>query len=267
VSKVLRVDEQIYQSWFKGEGSGTYSGSYGDQPVIIKVGDERMAYEAEVLKAVPAESIPEYIMLREKTAGSFQLAMSRLAGVPLPEITKLESDWTSQVQPIEQAKRITLGLTAAFLALKEAGYLYRDLNLAHVLVAESSVGLCDHEADVRLEDGGCAIVDTRIGTWETMAPEEFEVGESMTEASSTYTLGVVMMQLVSGNSPFYVPNPDDLELDVLRESSRETHLILPRIDTNHHSLDDLLNKSLDPSPAKRFQTLSDFYEALSTLRA
>lgn len=110
----LQIDEQIYQSWFKGPGFGTYAGSYGDKPVIIKVGDERLVREAEVLKAASADSIPEYISLQEKTAGCFQLVMSRLAGVSIPEIVKLERDWTGRVQSFEQARRITLGLTAAF---------------------------------------------------------------------------------------------------------------------------------------------------------
>jgi serine/threonine protein kinase len=98
-----------------------------------------------------------------------------------------------------------------------------------------------------------------------MAYEEFRVGNRMTHASNTYTLGVVLLQLVTGNSPFFISANEVSNSEVGRVNTRDLHKELPNIKTGNIALDNVLKEALQPAPSKRFQTIKEFLEALSAL--
>ncbi len=259
----LFIGEKIGQSRFKDAGEGTFAGEFNGKAVIIKRGGKSLITEAATLQAIDDENIPKLIKLIKGEDDNI-LIMTRLEGVPLTELIELNSNWTSRPQKIDVAIRITQGVALAFNAVRRAGRLYRDLNLDHVLVGSVAIGLCDHEADVAVDDRGNGLIAHIIGTWETMAPEEFILGGTMSEASNTYTLGVLLLQLVMGNNPFFKAGSEDINIDDLRKLVNESHLQDPTINTGIVGVDRLLTKALAPRPLDRYQTIDAFYEAVKT---
>jgi eukaryotic-like serine/threonine-protein kinase len=257
----LQLGAAIHQAAHKPESHATFEGVYEGLPVIIKRGDTRLRREEGVLRAVNSDGIP-------KVAGYFEadgqdlLVMESIPGVPLSQYVELEDNWHSRRLSIRESIRIVDGLALCFNALHNAGYLYRDLDLAHVLVGTSRIGLVDHEWDVKLSEAGAGVVDSRAGTWETMAPEEFIVGNNMTPASNTYTLGVALLQLATGENPFFVAPEAFHTSESQREQAKELHELLPRIYTGSPSVDHILDRALQPEPSDRYQSIPEFREAL-----
>ena len=235
-----------------------------NSPVFTKVGDEHLRREEAVLRAVDFEGIPKVVAYNQVDGQDF-LVMQQLPGVPLDQHIGLDRSWNSRQLPLEETLRIVDGVAACFEALHQVGYLYRDLNLGHVIVSDSGIGLVDHEWDVKVASAGHACVDSMAGTWETMAPEEFAVGDVMHLSSNTYTLGVVLLQLATGRNPFHVSPEKIADSSAQRQQAGQLHKQLPMIDSGHRGVDQMLEQALAPEMSARYQSVTEFRRSLQAL--
>jgi len=269
----LQLGRQIYKPHYKTDNAATFEATYDGQPVIAKRGDEHLRREAGILQAVEranngiATGIPKCIAYLEDTKQNHFLVMERLPGMPLIELIGLSEEWESRPLPPAEATRITDGLATCFAALHRADYLYRDLILGHILVDHARISLVDCEWSVLMDPKThIAQVDNRAGTWETMAPEEFEVGNIMTPTSNTYTLGIVLLQLLTGRNPFYITKESIPDADQRRHATQQLQQTLPKIATRNPSFDQIIIQALQPEPARRYQTVADFQQALEVMK-
>jgi len=257
----LQFGELIHQSGYKPDSHATFTGTYKGLPVIIKQGDSHLRHEETVLQAVNYTGIPEIVGYFEEKEKDV-LVMKRISGVSLSRYIELGNNWQSRKLPLKEALRIVDGLAQCFEALHKAGYLYRDLNLSHVIVDGLNVGLVDYEWCVKMDTSGLGRVDSRAGTWETMAPEEFEVGNTIAPMSNTYTLGIVLLQLTTGKNPFFVSSEEISNSESQRLRAKELHQQLQNIHTGSKKIDHILNRSLRPMPEERYQSVAEFRGAL-----
>ena len=228
-----------------------------------------IAAEYRVLRAVHGPGIPK-VLGYEEEGSTASLAMEKLPGVGLDTFIGLERGWRSRPLHSTDAVEIVGQLAERFKSVSRGGYLYRDLNLAHVVVDEGSrgdfqVGLLDYELCVP-KRGDVARIDTTKGTWETMAPEEFRRGSTMTEASNVYSLGVVLVQLTTGRNPFFVSGelaPDEEQGKGLTEFLHRRGLTFSPFEGS--PMGDVISRSLAPNPEDRFQTLDEFQDALQAV--
>jgi serine/threonine protein kinase len=264
------VGPRIHTPKNKAEGAGTYIGDQEGQAVIVKHGDgEVLKLEHDILASVDHRGIPHvtsYTEDAEALDGLTRLAMEQLPGRSLDKIINITPDWKSRPLPQNEAINIGIGLVADFQALSDGGYLYRDLHPGHVIVDEKngqlSVGLVDVESAVAKDENGVAVTPLMRGTWETMSPEEFYQGSIMTEASNVYSIGCLMLQLVTGESPFTSPQgADEEEIERMLASVRTLHEQLPDIRVPG-KLGEVITKALDPDSARRYQSLEEFSSAL-----
>jgi serine/threonine protein kinase len=261
--KELQLGEVLYQTPDKPASSAILAGTYAGQFAIFKRGDSNhLRREEAILRTAHFEGIPSVLDYIEDGEHDF-LVMERLAGTHLSKYIGLDSSWHSRELEIEEALCIVDGLALCFDALHKVGYLYRDLNLDHVIVNETKVGLVDHEWCVLADKAGWGRVDSRAGTWETMAHEEFRVGNRITRASNTYTLGVVLLQLTTRINPFFISAAEAPNVEIGRINTRSLHERLPDIQTTNIALDSMLNVALQPTPNRRYQSVTEFREALS----
>jgi len=260
----LKILDTIHESSYKVPRSLVSHGEYLGSEVIVKQGGEGLSREADILRTIDDPRIPKVIEYQELLDGVQVLILNKLQGTPLDQLIQLQADWSSSPIGLPRVIEIVEGLTGCFTALKNAGYLYRDLNLGHILVDGDQVNLVDHEWDVRLDQSNKARADNAAGTWETMAPEEYEVGNDMSEASNIYTLGTVLLQLVTGRSPFYISKADISEAELRRMATLELMKSFSGVKTGNDHLDTVINMSLDFNPEERFQSLEDFSRALAS---
>lgn len=259
----------IHRPRDKGRGAGTFIGEKEGKPLIVKHGDKQsLQYEHEILSSVNHRGIPRVTTYAEDVeviGGLTRMSMEQLPGRSLDKTLAMTPDWRNVPVDRTKAIRIGIGLVGDLQALSDAGYLYRDLSLSHVIVNESGgrvdVGLVDVESCLKKDKRGNATIEQPRGTWETMSPEEYEPGSVMSEASNVYSAASLVLQMVEGRSPYHVPGGSAKDVDEEFAMSRRTHEVVPDIKTTGR-LGDVLRKALDPSPDKRYESLADFRDAL-----
>lgn len=128
--------------------------------------------------------------------------------------------------PEKKALAVAQALAAALARLHESGVIHRDLKPSNIMFAESSDAV-GNDCALRLIDLGLAKFDplrgsaagatperflpvstadtALLGTYEYMAPEQCLNPKQVRVPSDSYSLGVVIFQMLSGQLPFSDP--------------------------------------------------------------
>lgn len=261
----------IHESPYKNGGSRVQIEMLGDQEVITKISTrDSLKHEYDILASIDDDGIPK-LLSDESELDKGRMTMEMMPGKGVDEIVGLNKHWESTPIGIPLATTITDQAASRLIGVRRGGYLYRDLNLAHLMVAQDgkgriAVSLIDLEASELLHEGA-ATVTSEAGTWETMSPEEFEVDGQMTEASNVYSLGVLLMQLSTGKNPYHTAPPQRPEGQG-REFAKFMHQSgLKFFPGEGTPLAGILEKALNPDPTQRYQTIREFKKALQALKS
>lgn len=117
---------------------------------------------------------------------------------------------TRQVQLIQE-------LLESLAYLHRRSILHRDIKPENVLVTDDTVRVLDFGLATAKDDAL-----ESVGTWQYSAPEIFQE-QSATEASDLYSVGLLAYELIAGERPFDMFDPDFLDL-VLYEPADVTRL-------------------------------------------
>ncbi len=142
--------------------------------------------------------------------------------------------------------------------------LHRDIKPSNILIDDNDI--------VRVVDFGIAkIMDTegptRIGTsmgspW-YMAPEQI-TGQKVDERTEIYTLGINLFEMLTGEVPFN----DTSEYNIYEKHKKEKIPSLKKYIKNFSSkLDAIIRKATAKKPAKRYQNVPEFAEAIEMYQA
>lgn len=118
--------------------------------------------------------------------------------------------------------RLSEQLARALVYLHEQNIVHRDIKAANVLLDRADVRL----AQVKLADLGLAKVapelrslagmnistggQSRLGTWDCMAPEQWVRSKQVDAKADVYSLGVLMFLMLSGELPFVADDAKNL---------------------------------------------------------
>ena len=270
-TKVKEYGDEIPQ-----EGEVIHGGKYRESYVSLSEyeGKEAVTKHAEaavlrpevsVLSAVDGAGAPKLYAYTESENGEAVLTMERIKGESLSSRINLDRKWRSTPLSEDDSKSISLGLIDALQKISNAGYLYRDMNLDHVIIEDGdaegiSVKLLDLESSLLKDEQGRAVMHDQRGTWETMAPEEFKEEGVMTEASLVYMVGTVLSQLLLGKNQFFVDIPD-IDDNSLRKMAEYVHTAYPD-PYIEGSLGTVVREALQPLPENRPQSLQELRSML-----
>lgn len=144
-----------------------------------------------------------------------------------------------------------------------AGMVHRDIKPDNILInADGQVKLADFGL-VRAAAASPATGDKIIGTASYLSPEQVENAE-IGPASDVYSAGIVLFELLTGQTPFTG------EDDTARAYARLTEDVPPpssRIDGVPRLFDELVATATSRSPADRFSDAGEFLEALEDVAA
>ncbi len=161
--------------------------------------------------------------------------------------------------PVERATAICLQAALALNAASRTGIIHRDIKPQNLLLAQ--------DGTVKVTDFGIARATalstmTRtgalMGTPYYMSPEQAR-GSRVDTRSDLYSLGIVLYQLLTGTIPFDAETPWEVIRQHIEEQPPSIRQSRPDIPA---ALEEVVNRCLEKDPNLRFQTPSDFAQAL-----
>ena len=191
------------------------------------------------------------------------LVMQLLRGSTLEALLD-RTDYQSAPPPMAWAAAIAAQIAAVLADVHRVDIVHRDIKPSNVMVVDGGL--------VKVLDFGIAIlrgagalprltqVDRTVGTPAYMSPEQW-LGQVVTSASDIYSLGCVLLELLTGDAPFFA-TPDmalrSQHLSAIAPSARSRRGDLPV------ELDTLVSRMLAKDPSYR-PTAETVYETLLPL--
>ena len=141
------------------------------------------------------------------------------------------------------------------------GVIHRDIKPSNVLLTEAGEPvLCDFGiAQILQQSPSLTLTGAAIGTPEYMAPEQ-ALGRSPDHRSDLYALGVIAYQMLVGQTPFRLDNPNDVLMAHIHTAAPAPRSLDPTTDP---SLEAALLKALAKDPGERYQSAGEFIGALA----
>jgi serine/threonine-protein kinase len=233
--------------------------------VTDEVSKERFRREARAagrLQHTNAVAVTDFGETRE---GLVYLVMELLEGRPLREILARES-------PLDPARAVSLMLqvAAAVEAAHEAGIIHRDLKPGNIFLVQRPespylVKVLDFGiAKLAPEGDDASLHETltgtgvMIGTPRYMSPEQCD-GATLTPASDVYSLGVILYEMLTGQTPFTGATPLALALKHSSEAPKPLREIVPNIPP---ALEGVVLHALEKDPQARPRDAGEFRREL-----
>jgi predicted Ser/Thr protein kinase len=152
-------------------------------------------------------------------------------------------------------RQVCTGLAAAHAQ----GVVHRDLKPQNVLVGkEDLVRVGDFGLARSISDSALTASGAVLGSPAYMSPEQIK-GEPTDERSDIYSLGIMLYQLVTGQTPFQAPTPHAVMEMRLHQKPRPLRELVPEVPAN---VDAVCAKCLVVDAAGRFASVKELLTAL-----
>lgn len=159
---------------------------------------------------------------------------------------------------VEQALKIAIRVGSALAAVHSAGYLYRDLKPANILMREGEPVLIDLGSVYRWKPGRAP--RERIGTDPYMAPEQC-LGDPISPRSDVFGLGALTYEMLTGEWPH-----EEQLMNVFDRSRPHTRFpqiafapgsIRRRVPSVSPELEAVVHQCLARNPRRRFASVEE----------
>jgi serine/threonine-protein kinase len=168
--------------------------------------------------------------------------------------------------PVEDALRIAREAADALGYAHEEGIIHRDIkpeNIllagAHALVADFGIARALGDRDEKLTETGLT-----VGTPAYMSPEQASGQRELDARSDIYSLGIVLYEMLAGETPFAAPTPQAMIARRFMEAARPVRELR---DAVPEGVEHALQKALARTAADRFSSAAEFAAALGATAA
>ena len=228
-------------------------------PALVASAEGRARFRAEA-KAVGRLAHPNIVQVyhwsEEQDDRQF-LVMEFLRGETLREFMD-----RTHFSPPESLLCVAIPLTRALLHAHIHQVVHRDVKPGNIMVGhDGAVKLMDFGI-ARLDDTeGLTITGALVGSPAHMAPEVIN-GARADERSDQFSLGTVLYEMASGQSPFDAPNPAAIFRRVDKGEYTPLARLVPSINS---SLAEAIEQLLERNPNDRYDSLQDFLDRLELI--
>lgn len=203
----------------------------------------RFEREIAILKKLQHPNIVRYYGGGRFGAQRFY-AMELIAGGSVEDYLKKKGKL-----PWEEALEITMQVAKALEHAHEAGIVHRDLKPANLLMTK--------DGQIKLTDFGIARDTTAtaltaagktVGTYAYMAPEQIRGKPPVDKRTDLYSLGCVLFEMISGETPFQSENQGEMLMMHLQEEPLRITSLVPQCPI---FVEDLIFRMLEKDPQER----------------
>lgn len=114
----------------------------------------------------------------------------------------------TSLSTVDEVLRIGIGVAHALAALHDLGLVHRDVKPANILIgAAGQVKLADYGIARSLTDDPVTNTDDIFGTAPYLSPEQV-AGNTIESASDVYSLGLVLLECLTGQREFPGPTAE-----------------------------------------------------------
>lgn len=219
---------------------------------------DRFKNEARAASALNHPNCVRVYDFGQTADGAPYFVMELLAGTDLESILQREP-----LQPVTRVLDLMLQILSALDEAHGLSVVHRDLKPANIVVLPQrgggdlvkvvDFGLAKLRENLSMPDGSV------FGTPEYIAPEQAMARET-DGRTDLYACGVILFEMVTGRLPFNDDDPQRLlEKHVTEVPPDPAGLAKERV---HYGLGSIVLKAMEKSPDARFQSASEFAEAL-----
>ena len=185
------------------------------------------------------------------------IMMELLDGCDLGEVLK-----NNKKLPLKQTLIIALQLAKSLDYAHKSGIVHRDIKPDNIIVLPDgeSIKVADFGI-ARMSEGEEAQktqIGSVLGTPRYMSPEQ-ALGDPVDGRSDLFSVGTIMYEMLSGNKAFDAGNMATLMIQIAQKQPEPLKLTCPDLPAGVRQI---IQKLLQKSPDKRFQTGSKLAEAL-----
>jgi serine/threonine protein kinase/tetratricopeptide (TPR) repeat protein len=236
-----------------------------DRLVALKIIRPELTTNPEILKRFKQELILARQVTHRNVIRIFDLGqadgfkfitMEYLEGQDLRVVIREKGKLTP-----EAAARIILQICRALEAAHGEGVIHRDLKPQNIMLdANGRAYVMDFGIARSAYLPGMTQTGALVGTPEYMSPEQAK-GEKLGERSDLFSLGVILYELVIGQSPYYSDTPLATLWKRLQEKAKPLCEIDPTIPK---AFSDIVGRALEIEPENRFASANEFAQHLES---
>lgn len=185
----------------------------------------------------------------DESDGRHFIAMELIDGVPLKDLIK------TQVLPIKNALELVLQICDGLAAAHERAIVHRDIKPANIIVGgKGRVKILDFGLAKIHSVSGLTSTGVRLGTIAYMSPEQAQ-GTDVDHRSDIFSVGVVLYELLTGQTPFKRDSEVATLLAILQQPAPQAKSLNPAVSD---PLQAVLDRALEKEISKRYQHIEDF---------
>jgi serine/threonine protein kinase len=180
-------------------------------------------------------------------------------------------------EPMElsEAVDVTIQMASALAAAHEAGIVHRDIKPENIMLRPDGyvkvldfgiAKLAEQEMPTMPRGEALLLVETNlgavIGTVRYLSPEQ-ACGEHVDQGTDIWSLGVVLYEIVTGQTPFTGDTPGEVMSAILEKEPPPLTSYLAHTPVK---LEQIISKALRKDRSERYQSAAEMLEALRNLR-
>jgi serine/threonine protein kinase/tetratricopeptide (TPR) repeat protein len=217
---------------------------------------ERFRNELKFARKIRHKNVCQMYDL-SKEEGSYYITMEFVPGDDLKSLIR-RMGRLSPGQAISITKQVCDGLAEAH----KLGVVHRDLKPQNIMIdQDGNARIMDFGIARSLEGKGITGAGVMIGTPDYMSPEQVE-GKETDPRSDIYSLGIILYEMVTGQTPFEGDTPFTIGIKHKSEAPKDPQELVPQIPDD---LSRIILRCLEKEKDRRYRSASELQSELTTL--